>query len=128
MKSTGPDKLYIAVRADLPAGLQMAQSVHAAFQFAVAHPAATREWHFNSNYLVIVSVPNEAVLNDLAVKALALGIAASPVTEPDMDNQMTAIAFTPGDAARRLLSQFPLALRRVTEYACNLQEYEEEPV
>jgi peptidyl-tRNA hydrolase len=111
MKNTGPDKLYIAVRADLPAGLQMAQAVHAAFQFAVAHPVATREWHFNSNYLVIVAVPDEATLNDLAVKALALGIGASPVVEPDMDSQMTAIAFTPGDAARRLLSQYPLALR-----------------
>lgn len=80
-------------------------------QFAVSNPAATREWHYESNYLVIVSVPDEATLTDLSTRALALGIVSSPVIEPDLDDSMTAIAFTPGDAARRLLSQYPLALR-----------------
>lgn len=80
-------------------------------QFAVANPAATREWHYESNYLVIVAVPDEATLHDLATKALALGMASSPVIEPDLDDSMTAVAFSPGDTARRLLSQYPLALK-----------------
>lgn len=80
-------------------------------QFSVSNPAVTREWHHASNFLVVVAVPDEATLTDLSTKALALGIVASPVVEVDLDDQMTAIAFTPGPAARKLLACYPLALK-----------------
>lgn len=80
-------------------------------QFSVSNPAATREWHYESNFLVVVAVPDEPALIELSAQALALGIVSSPVVEPDLDDQMTAIALTPGEAARKLCSRYPLALK-----------------
>jgi peptidyl-tRNA hydrolase len=89
----------------------MAQGTHAAFQFAVAFPEMVSRWHHESNYLVIVAAPDEDALAALAGRAAEEGIVRTIVREPDMDNQITAIAFQPGDEARRLLSQLPLALK-----------------
>jgi hypothetical protein len=89
----------------------VAQGIHAAFQFAVEHPALVKEWHMNSNYLVVVAVPDEAGLISLWSRAYGKGITNTYVREPDYDNQVTALVLEPGDAARRLCSQYPLALR-----------------
>jgi peptidyl-tRNA hydrolase len=106
-----PDRLYIAVRADLPAGLQVAQAAHAAFTFAHDHPALTAAWHEHSQYLVIVAVPDEAALRALADKGVARDIPATVWTEPDLDDAVTAVAFAPGQPARRLCANLPLAGR-----------------
>lgn len=105
------DRLYIAVRADLPPGLQMAQAVHAAFQFSDSHSDVMHRWMSDSNYLVIVSVPSEDALLDLITSAAHKGIGHTAVREPDIGDEVTAVVFTPGDAARRFCSSLPLALR-----------------
>ncbi len=68
------EKLYIIVRADLPAGLQISQSVHAARQFAACHPETERRWFTESNNVVILSVPDEAALDALRARAETEGI------------------------------------------------------
>jgi peptidyl-tRNA hydrolase len=106
------DRLYIVVRADLPPGLMAAQAVHAAFHFSQSYPDMVTRWLNASNYLVIVSVSDEEALHDVISKARGRGIVAFGVREPDLDEQLTAVALQPGQIARRLCSSMPSALRR----------------
>jgi peptidyl-tRNA hydrolase len=107
-------RLYIAVRQDLSPGLQAAQAVHAAFHFYHDHPDLVRPWLIQSNFLVIVGVPDEDALLDLISEASARGITRTAVREPDLDNEATAVALEPGVAAQKLCATLPLALRGVT--------------
>lgn len=93
--------------------MQLAQSVHGAFQFSVEWPATALSWHVDSNYLVCVAVQDEQSLARLAERAAEEGIACTSVREPDMNDELTAVALGPGDVARRLCSQHPLALKQV---------------
>ena len=108
------DRLYIVVRADLPAGSQMAQAIHAAFLFSQEHPDLTGLWHRDSQYLVVLAAPSEQALHDLSFKALHRGIPHSVWSEPDMGNELTALAFAPGNQARRLCANLPLAMREAS--------------
>ncbi len=89
----------------------MAQSVHAAFHFAHDHRDLVEPWLLKSNFLVIVSVPNEDALLDLIKEAATRGIARTAVREPDINDEATAVAFEPGAKARRLCAELPLALK-----------------
>jgi peptidyl-tRNA hydrolase len=102
------DRLYLAVRGDLSPGLAAAQAVHAAFQFATEYPSITGPWLQNSQYLVIVSVPDEAALIGLTTRALEQDLACSLWAEPDMRGAKTALAIQPGAVARRLCANLPL--------------------
>ncbi len=87
----------------------MAQAVHAAFSFADEHPAVTHEWHRDSQFLVVVNVPDEASLLALADTARHLGIDVAVWHEPDVDGEATAIALAPVAASKSLCSSLPLA-------------------
>lgn len=54
---------------------------------------------------------NEAGLMELIERATANGIAHSIFREPDIDNQITAIALAPGPKSKKLCSRLPLALK-----------------
>jgi peptidyl-tRNA hydrolase len=95
----------------LSPGLQAAQSVHASNQFFAAWPSMALRWLRESNFLVIVSVPDEDALAQLAGAAVEEGIVRSIFREPDLDNSITAVAFEPGVVAQRLCAQLPLALK-----------------
>lgn len=105
--------MYIAVRADLSPGLQIAQAVHAAFQFHSEFSSTSLSWQRDSNYLVIVSVPDEPSLMRLASRAVEKELPFTVVREPDLNDQPTALALHPWDTARKLCSNLPLALREV---------------
>lgn len=109
-------RLYIAVRGDLPVGLAAAQAVHAAFQFASSHPDLVGPWQRESQYLVIVAVPDEIDLIALASKAQWSGLTVSTWHEPDLAGAATAVALEPGAGARRLCANLPL-LGRVPQAA-----------
>lgn len=90
----------------------MAQAVHASFGFFHEHPLLVGLWLLRSNYLVIVSVENEAALLDLITEASSRGIARTAVREPDLAGEpVTAVAFAPGPPARKLCASLPLALK-----------------
>ncbi len=97
----------------MSAGYQGVQSIHAAIQFAHEHPEVETEWFKNSNYLGFLSVKDEGELIMLAEKALALDIKFSIFREPDIDNQITAIALEPGKKSKKLCSKLKLALSEV---------------
>lgn len=105
-------RLYIVVRQDLPHGLQAAQAVHAAFEFSDEHPEWTEQWMSISNYLVILSVPDEPTLDALRATAVLKGMDITVVREPDLDMQVTAVAFEPSDKSRRMLGSLSLAMRQ----------------
>lgn len=89
----------------------MAQSTHASNQFFADWPKLALTWQRESNFLVIVSVPDELALADLAAAAVQEGIVRSIFREPDLDNSITAVALEPGATAQRLCAQLPLALK-----------------
>ena len=98
----------VATRADLPPGTQLCQAVHAALEYAVAHPGHMRAWHDASNALLVVAVPDDLALGWLCQDAEAAGLRTVRFHEPDLDGALTAAAFEP--AARRLVTHLPLAL------------------
>ncbi|GAC1527481.1 MAG: hypothetical protein NVS3B1_17840 [Marmoricola sp.] len=98
----------MVVRADLSPGLAAAQAVHAALQFASQHPSITGPWHRDSQYLIIVTVPDEISLIALASRALERDIEVSTWHEPDLAGEATAVALQPGKVAQRLCCALPL--------------------
>jgi hypothetical protein len=66
------------------------------------------EWQKKSNYLAFLTVSDEQALINLISKAILTGIKHTIFREPDIDNQITAVAFEPSDAAKRLTSSCPL--------------------
>lgn len=82
--------------------------MHAAFLIAHDHPEFVGPWQRDSQYLVLVSVPDEVALIGVASRALAAGLVVSTFHEPDLADAVTAVALEPGTAARRLCANFPL--------------------
>jgi peptidyl-tRNA hydrolase len=91
----------------------MLQSAHAAIEFQHEHPQISEEWNTQSKYLVFLSVENESQLNDYLLKAKNRNIKCSVFLEPDIGNQLTAIALEPGEESKRLTSNLPLALKNL---------------
>lgn len=106
-------KLYVIVRNDISAGLQLSQSCHAAIQFQYEHQEISIEWHTNSNYIVILAAKDEQDLLRLLEKSRKLGLKSSVFVEPDFGNEVTAIAFEPSELTQKMCSNLPLALRPV---------------
>ena len=105
------DKLYIVVRKDLPPGLQLSQSCHAALHFMRENRDITEQWMLISDYIVILNIENEAELARLSEEATQRNIKFSSFREPDIDNQATAIALEPGIKSKKLVSNLKLALK-----------------
>jgi Peptidyl-tRNA hydrolase PTH2 len=95
----------------LELGYQAVQSIHAAIQFKFEHPEISLNWFEKSNYLGLLSVVNEVELIALIEQATEKGIPLSVFREPDIDNQITAIALAPGPQSKKLCSRLPLALK-----------------
>lgn len=87
------------------------QSIHAGIQFIFEHPEYAEAWFKQSNYLGFLSVANEDELNKLIELAKNNNITFSIFREPDIGDQITAIALAPGPKTKKLCSKLPLALR-----------------
>lgn len=85
--------------------------MHALRQFTAEHPDIDKIWFEQSNYLGLLSVKNEEELVKLMEEATSKEISFSIFREPDIDNQITAIALSPGPKSKKLCSRLPLALR-----------------
>jgi hypothetical protein len=70
-----------------------------------------RDWHSESNTLVLLAVPDELALSWLCADAGRAGLRNVAFHEPDLDGALTALALEP--AARRLVAHLPLALQPV---------------
>lgn len=105
------DKLTLITRRDISPGYQAVQSAHASHVFAMEHPAVFQDWYKNSNYLCMLSVESEYQLQCLTEKALDLGIKFSVFREPDIGDQVTAVALEPSVKTKKLCGRLPLALK-----------------
>ena len=103
------NRLYVVTRKDLSPGSQIAQTGHSIAQFLLEHPEKSKEW--NNNYLVCLSTENEKSLNKLLEKLESFDIPISMFYEPDLDNQLTSIAFQHNSESRKYTTSLPLALK-----------------
>ena len=102
-------KLYVVVRQDLSPGSQIAQSLHAFREFVHFFPESELNWYKTSNTIVILGAKDEHELFGLGRGALQEGIKFASFREPDMGDQITAMAFEPGDRTAQFLSHLNLA-------------------
>ena len=107
------DKLYVITRSDLSPGYRIAQSCHAAIQFVIEHNSVSSDWITISNYIAVLELPGESDLKHLIKKAYENKIPTSIFMEPDLSNEITAIALCPGEASKKLCSNIPLALKKM---------------
>ena len=89
------------------------QSAHAAIDFQHDHPEVASQWQTKSNYLALLTVADEEALIKLITKAIFTGIKHTIFREPDLGNEITAVAFEPTDAAKKLTSSCPLLGKEV---------------
>jgi peptidyl-tRNA hydrolase len=103
--------MYVVIRKDLKPGLMLAQGIHAAILFNDEHSEIAKEWHQQSDYLAVLEAQNEAELLYFIDMASADGIKYSVFREPDLNNQITAATFEPGERTKRMLRLLPLAMK-----------------
>ena len=106
-------KFYIITRDDLTAGQIVAQTNHATSEMWTQFPSDTLEWNTVSKIITVLSVPDEQGLKDLIKKLRCDDIRYSVFIEPDMGNQVTAVAINPADSeiTKKHIGHLPLALR-----------------
>lgn len=102
------NRLYIVVREDLPPGLQIAQSCHALRTFAADYPELDAAWYANGNNIVVLRVADERTLVTLGHDLYDQNVRVSYFTEPDLDDETTAIACE--ESAKPFLRRLQLAL------------------
>ena len=102
------DKLYLITRRDLSTGKQAVQSAHALSEFYHKYTETEEEWFTHSNHLALLTVSNEDELLNLMFKAQKVGVKYVNFLEPDMSNQLTAVALEPGEKSKKLCSSLPL--------------------
>lgn len=83
-----------------------AQCVHVMNEFSIKNKLIFDHWYNDSNYICILAVENEAELIDLIEKAK--DITFSLFREPDLDNEITAIALEPGKVSKKLCQKLSL--------------------
>jgi peptidyl-tRNA hydrolase len=96
----------------LKPGLQVAQVAHAVGDFFVAYRQEAESWDKDSKYVVVLAVADEKALSDLIVELEKDGIAHVVVDEPDLANELTAVATVLSPEQRSRFSSLPLALRQ----------------
>ncbi len=84
----------------MSAGVQASQVVHAALAFAHEHPVAP------DHYLVLLEAPDMLALYWLLADAQRENLRVASFYEPDLDEQLTAVALE--GAAARLCRKLPL--------------------
>lgn len=105
------DKLIVITRRDLTPGYQAVQAAHAAIEFQHEHPEIAKNWNTHSKYLVFLTVENEEALKFYLEKIKYKDLKHTIFREPDIDDQITAVAIEPGVMTQKLTSNLPLALK-----------------
>jgi hypothetical protein len=101
----------VVTRCDLSPGYRAVQSTHAAINFIFEHPSRAGPWFRDSNYLVQLEVDSEDNLRELIYKAEKLRIRYTVFREPDIGNQITAIALEPSAETLKLVKKISLLFK-----------------
>lgn len=103
--------MVLITRRDLKIGYQCVQPAHALAEFAVKYPRCFKKWQTVYQNLVVLSVQDEAELEALSQKFGEQNLKYVLFREPDVNNQITAIAVQPHIKTYKLTSSLPLALK-----------------
>lgn len=109
------DKLYLVTHADLSAGYQTAQTAHVVAEFIMQQPKTAQKWHEVSNSVIVLETENAESLHDLKTSAENQGITVVIFREPDLGDEITALAFEPGEKTREFLTHLPCAGRNLKD-------------
>ena len=90
--------MYVFVRTDLPHPQQVVQACHAIQEADRVFPIPAQ-----TPNVIILSVEDEAQLRSVIQELTAHNIGHAPFREPDMGNQITAVATEPVHGSRRRL-------------------------
>lgn len=102
----------MVTRGDLTDGYKAVQSTHAAINFTFEHPSRAGPWFKDSNYLVQLELKDEKQLKLLIRRCEELNLCHSVFREPDIENQITAIAIEPSPYTERLVKKIPLLFKK----------------
>lgn len=83
-------KLYILIRKDLAPAYQAVQAGHAVAAWLLRNPGQAAEW--GNHTLIYLQIDNEEELQYWGEKLDRRGLEWTGFREPDIDNQLTAIA------------------------------------
>ncbi len=101
-------KLYLITRRDLAAGLAAAQIAHAIVEWTTTRPPEEVErWRIESNTVVVCTVEDE---RELATLSELTSEDAIGFRDPDIKNELTAIALLPSNRAKKLCRNLRLFL------------------
>lgn len=101
-------KLYLVVREDLPPGRSYAQVAHALTEYAIKYPACFQAWYEASNTIAVLQVPSMEELAKLCERADFESVQKAEFHEPDLNNELTAVAFEPCEQSRLFLRKVDL--------------------
>jgi hypothetical protein len=101
----------VVTRGDLTDGYKAVQSAHAAINFTFEHPSRAGPWFKDSNYLVLLELSNESQLKLLLMNCDRHNLAYTAFREPDLGNEITAVAIEPSEITQKLVSKIPLLFK-----------------
>jgi len=101
----------VVTRRDLPPVTQSVQCGHVAIKYTFELPNYAKQWHKKSQYLIYLSVENEEKLLDITNKLYQDNISFSKFHEPDLDHELTAIAFMSNIKTKKVTSGMPLMFK-----------------
>jgi hypothetical protein len=104
--------LVTITRQDITPGYQVVQTAHAIADFIHEHPAVSKQWKEESNSIITLSTKDEQSLTDYFNRLKELTPYVTSFYEPDVEDQMTAIAVYGTPSIRKVLSNLPLALKQ----------------
>lgn len=119
------DKIYLVTHAGLSAGYQIAQTAHVMAELASRHATEFSRWHHHSNSLIVVEAENARELSLLISRARAKNVRYEIFREPDLGDEITAVAFIPQESyegtitPRKFLSNYPLAGKKLHNQKAN---------
>ena len=105
-------RLYVVVRNDLAPGIQISQSIHAKDEFTREHGDIEDDWRWDSNTIIILSGTSHQLYSILG-HALTNEVYYSTFKEPQLNNELTAIALEPSEATVEIVRGLPLALKEL---------------
>ena len=85
--------------------------MHAVADFIFQHKEKANVWHNVSNSIIILSVPSEQDLYAVSNALRGLKLSFTKFIEPDLGDQLTAIAIEPCIEATLFCKKFRTALR-----------------
>lgn len=78
-------------------------------ELAISHPEPFRTWHHTSQYIIALQTDTAEALANLYQECALKDLTVQPFYEPDLDGQLTALAFVPHVDVPRALARLPLA-------------------